>query len=552
MTNLTHSLSMRLFLIFGLVALCFHTSYAHTYLSSVILDGEALAEGDCVRSHPLTAYDSPITFLNSTNMTCGFLPQSAQTANRKCPITAGSSIGIQWHHQSTAATDDIIDVSHLGPILFYLAKSDSGAGNVWFKIYEDGYTAADGQWAVNRLINNGGKVTFTIPSDISPGNYLLRGELLALHNGYALDGVQPYVGCVELTIAGSGSSNPAGVAFPGYYKDTDPGMLFNIYSAFTSYPIPGPAIYTSSSSASSSSSGTASSSSGSTTPTTAPTSAPPSNPTTAPPSNPTTAPPSNPTTAPPSSPTTAPPSSPTTAPAGNIQIGLHSGTSAWWVGVVVSGGGETTVKVELTDSGSITSWTALVDNSYAFVFSESIQVTPPISIRLTSSTGKVVTVTNAFTSLTASTSLIDTGKAYSTATTSTTAPTSKPTTKPTTAPTQPTTAPTSKPTTAPTSGASSGSNAKVTIYSGSSAWWFAVTVSGTTSTISKVELKDSGALTAFTAMTNNQWAYTFATQGTALVAPLTVRVTSSSGQAVTTTVTSITPGTVLETSGPLL
>jgi cellulase len=543
MTSLNFSLSKRLFLIFGLVALCFHTSYAHTYLSSVILGGEELAEGDCVRSHPLTAYDSPITFLNSTNMTCGFLPESSIAANRKCPIAAGSTIGIQWHHQSDAATDDIIDVSHVGPILFYLAKSDTGAGNVWFKIYEDGYTPADAQWAVNRLIANAGKVTFTIPSDISPGNYLLRGELLALHNGYALDGVQPYVGCVELTISGSGTSNPTGVAFPGFYHDTDPGMLFNIYTPFTSYPIPGPAIYTSASGT-----GSSTPSTGSTTPTTAPTSAPPSNPTTAPPSNPTTAPPSNPTTAP----TSAPPSNPTTAPAGNIQIGLHTGTSAWWVGVVVSGGGETTVKVELTDSGSITSWATLVDNSYAFVFSESIQVTAPISIRLTSSSGKVVTLTNVFTALTPSASLIDTGKAYTTATAPTTAPPSTPTTKPTTAPpSAPTTKPTTAPTIAPTSGSSSGSNAKVTIYSGSSAWWFAVTISGTTSTISKVELKDSGSLTAFAAMTNNQWAYTYATQGTALVAPLTIRVTSSSGTAVTTTVTSITPGSVLETSGQL-
>lgn len=531
MTSLNFSLSTRLFLIFGLVALCFHTSYAHTYLSSVVLNGVELGEGDCVRSHPLSAYDSPITFLNSTNMTCGFLPESSHAANRKCPITAGSTIGIQWHHQDNASTDDIIDVSHLGPILFYLAKSDTGAGNVWFKIYEDGYTPDNAQWAVNRLLANGGKVNFTIPSDISPGNYLLRGELLALHNAYALDGVQPYVGCVELTISGSGSSNPAGVAFPGYYSDTDPGMLFNIYTPFTSYPIPGPALYTSATS------GTGSSSTGSATPTTAPTSAPPSNPTTAPPSTPT--------TKPTSAPTSAPPTTPTTAPAaGNIKIGLNSGTNEWWVGVVVSGGGETTVKVEMTDSGSITSWTTLVDNSYAFVFSESIEVKAPLSIRLTSSTGTVVTLTDVFTTLTPSTSLIDTGKSYTTATAPTTAPTSKPTTAPPSAPT-------TKPTTAPTSGSSSGSNAKVTIYAGSSAWWFAVTISGTTSTISKVELKDSGALTAFEAMTNNQWAYTFATQGTALVTPLTVRVTSSSGTAVTTTVTSITPGSVLETSGPL-
>jgi cellulase len=393
----------RTILVLGLVALFFQSAVAHTYLSSIFLNNQALADGDCVRPHPATAYDSPIPLVTSPDMTCGWLPSAATPANRKCPVAAGSTIGLQWHHQSSSPSDDIIDPTHVGPIIVYLAKSDTGAGNVWFKIYEDGF--ANGQWAVNRLIANKGRVDITIPSDIAPGNYLLRGELIALHGAYAVNGVQPYVGCVELTISGSGAANPAGVAFPGYYTNQDPGMLFSVYQPFTKYIIPGPALYKS---GSSSSSGT-----------------------------PTTKPTTTPSTAPTTRPTTAPTTKPTSAPA-----------------------------------------------------------------------------------------------------------TSAPTTKPTSAPA--TSAPTSKPT--------SGGNVKVNIYPSSTAWWFAISLTGNTGAISKVELKDSKIVTAFTPMTANAWGaltvYTYSPQGTALLAPLTVQITSSSGKVVQATITSLTTG-VFEANGSL-
>jgi cellulase len=104
--------------------------------------------------------------------------------------------------------------------------------------------------------------------------------------------VQPYVGCVQLTISGSGSANPAGVAFPGAYTNQDAGMIFDLYSAYTTYTIPGPAVYKSGS-GSGSASGT-------------PTSAPTTRPTNAPTSAPTTAPTTRPTNAPTSAPTSTP------------------------------------------------------------------------------------------------------------------------------------------------------------------------------------------------------------------------------------------------------
>jgi cellulase len=438
-------------ILFVLLALSLHTVFAHTYLSAVYLDNSLLDQGDCVRPHPNAAFDSPIPLVTSADMTCGWLPSASTPANRKCPIAAGSSIGIQWHHNSNSDGDDIIDSTHKGPIMFYLAKSDSGAGNVWFKIYEDGLV--NGVWAVDRLIANRGRVDITIPSDIAPGNYLLRGELIALHGAYALNGAQPYVGCVELTISGSGSANPAGVAFPGYYTNTDAGIFLSIYQGITNYIIPGPAVYK----AGSSSSGSSTSA-----PTTKPTNAPTTKPTNAPTVAPTQSATKAPTTAPTTTPSTAPTTRPTNPNNGNVKTQVNTGTSDWWFAIAVSGGSEDTVKLEVKDSGRVSAFTITVKAKYGFYFSQSVQLTLPLTLRLTSASGKQVVLENYITSF-SDFGLKDSGKDYSTSVTpapATQAPTKAPTAAPTQAATQ---APTTKPTTAPTQAATQAPTTKPTV-----------------------------------------------------------------------------------------
>lgn len=62
----------------------------------------------------------------------------------------------------------------------------------WFKIASDGL-GSDGKWGVDRLIANGGVQTITIPQCIAPGQYLLRGELIALHAASSSGGAQLYM-----------------------------------------------------------------------------------------------------------------------------------------------------------------------------------------------------------------------------------------------------------------------------------------------------------------------------------------------------------------------
>lgn len=98
-----------------------------------------------------------------------------------------------------------VDPSHHGPVISYLyvpglsgpwnerlahrtnpvlsakipdAQQSTVTGLQWFKIYEDGFIAANQSWGVDRMIANKGKVTFTIPSCIAAGQYLLRHEMI--------------------------------------------------------------------------------------------------------------------------------------------------------------------------------------------------------------------------------------------------------------------------------------------------------------------------------------------------------------------------------------
>lgn len=127
-------------------------------------------------------------------------------------------------------------------MLVYIAPTAQGAaGSNWVKIYEDGYN--NGQWAVERLRANTGRHAITVP-DIIPGTYLLRAEIIALHEAFFKGGAQFYMECVQIQVTSPGSKTlPSGVSIPGAYHADDPGVFFNLYNGFTSYPIPGPPVW---------------------------------------------------------------------------------------------------------------------------------------------------------------------------------------------------------------------------------------------------------------------------------------------------------------------
>jgi cellulase len=126
--------------------------------------------------------------------------------------------------------------------MVYVAKaSTKGEGAVWTKIFEEGLT--NGKWAVEKFISNKGQITITLP-DLADGDYLIRPEIIALHEGNREKGAQFYNGCGQISVSGGSAALPAtGTDMTKAYSATDPGVLFNIYGGATSYPIPGPKVW---------------------------------------------------------------------------------------------------------------------------------------------------------------------------------------------------------------------------------------------------------------------------------------------------------------------
>ncbi|GAB1312408.1 cellulase [Madurella fahalii] len=166
---------------------------------------------------------------------------------------AGDKITFEWYHNTR--DDDIIDLSHKGPIITYIAPytEDNGAEPIWSKIAEDGYS--NGKWAVQTLVENRGKWDFTLPAAVAPGKYLIRQELLAHHESDTAYNVNPargaqfYPSCVQVEVTSGGSAVPdENFDFNTGYTYADPSIVFNLYAGFTGYAIPGPAVWNPSSS----------------------------------------------------------------------------------------------------------------------------------------------------------------------------------------------------------------------------------------------------------------------------------------------------------------
>jgi hypothetical protein len=121
-----------------------------------------------------------------------------------------------------------------------------GTAAVWFKVAQAGRTGTSNTWGDTPLMVSGNAgATYTIPSCLAAGYYLVRHEIIALHSSYTYPGAQFYPGCHQLQVTGSGTKTPSTnlVAFPGAYKGSDAGITYDAYQAQT-YTIPGPALFT--------------------------------------------------------------------------------------------------------------------------------------------------------------------------------------------------------------------------------------------------------------------------------------------------------------------
>ncbi|PMD47474.1 glycoside hydrolase family 61 protein, partial [Hyaloscypha variabilis F] len=178
----------------------------------------------------------------SSDIICHLAATNAQTS---ATVAAGGQVELQW---------TVWPTSHHGPVIDYLANCNGDCTTVdkttleFFKIGGVGLiddTTIPGTWASDQLIANNNSWTVTIPSDIAPGNYVLRHEMIALHSAGSVDGAQNYPQCVNLEVTGSGTATPDGVLGTALYSETDPGIEINIYTSLSTYIVPGPTLYSS-------------------------------------------------------------------------------------------------------------------------------------------------------------------------------------------------------------------------------------------------------------------------------------------------------------------
>lgn len=151
-------------------------------------------------------------------MTCN----GGTSAPLSATIAAGDSITAfwaQWTHQQ-------------GPVMVWMYACNGaftacdGKGPNWFKIDQMGMTApplTGTSWGT-AVVEANLKWTSTIPARLAPGNYLIRHELLALHQANT---PQWYPECAQLVVTGSGTSVPSGAfltSIPAYASATDPSV----------------------------------------------------------------------------------------------------------------------------------------------------------------------------------------------------------------------------------------------------------------------------------------------------------------------------------------
>lgn len=203
-------------------------------------------QGIVIDGAPYLRGAAPVIDVSSPDIACRknpILPQLTAKAR------AGSDISFHW---STYPMD------HKGPLMTYMGlmkTPDSKPQDVeFFKIDQSVYEPGNRTWGLDTLIKNNHTWTSRIPSDILPGRYVVRHEILSLHFGAGRNyvangqevtktGSQFYPVCINVDVSGSGKSRPPGVKFPGAYNLDDAGIKVNSYYGVEKYIPPGPPVY---------------------------------------------------------------------------------------------------------------------------------------------------------------------------------------------------------------------------------------------------------------------------------------------------------------------
>ncbi|EXK76055.1 murein transglycosylase [Fusarium oxysporum f. sp. raphani 54005] len=198
---------MSRFLIIGTALLASNVA-AHSYLKTFTLDG--------------VDYEG----FSRWNPSPTLMPLDGVSVPRMRVLRWTSRALTFWQHCFFFWTSDDKEInlngwaeSHRGPVITYIAPCNGDCASIdktqlkWTKIAEEGLVSGpahtEGVWATDKLRENGGVNSATIPSSIAPGKYVIRNELIALHRAH-LSEPEFYMQCGNIEVTGSGTDNLSG------------------------------------------------------------------------------------------------------------------------------------------------------------------------------------------------------------------------------------------------------------------------------------------------------------------------------------------------------
>ena len=191
-------------------------------------DGFAPSTTPKTVQYPWPSYDPTMT-VTDPKVKCN----GGRSAQLSATVAAGqnmTAVWKQWTHQQ-------------GPVMVWLYKcagefagcDTSGKG--WFKIDQMGMWGSvlnSNNWGTAIVYKNL-KWSSVVPKNIAPGNYIVRHELIALHQANT---PQFYAECAQLVITGEGKDLPPAeymYKIPGYAPQSDPGITVRVSCCVAGY-----------------------------------------------------------------------------------------------------------------------------------------------------------------------------------------------------------------------------------------------------------------------------------------------------------------------------
>lgn len=225
---------------------------AHGYMNAIVVAGKKYdgpvpnnGGGQQFVIREVNTVD-PVKGSDNPGLSCG---SGASPAALVADAAPGDVVGFEWANGEGGPW-----VHNTGPVMTYMASCGSGSCTSfdssqaeWFKIDEKG-RKDDGTWFMSNYNDHpDAQLEVTLPTNLPAGEYLVRHELIGLHNALSQGGAEFYPSCAQLRLSAPTKADaklPSGnevVTFPGGYSDTDPGILVpDVYNPGASYTFPGP------------------------------------------------------------------------------------------------------------------------------------------------------------------------------------------------------------------------------------------------------------------------------------------------------------------------